>query len=439
MTEIKPTTFYSVYGNPLMDKSQEQALLYLYQPIIGAKALSLYLNLAADLPPTGKSESLMHIDLLTTIDDGLVNFFKSRERLEAIGLLQTFFQEDAELGANYAYVLQKSFTPAKFFQDPIMSYLLLAKVGERRYQRLLERFKPIVFEKNGWQNISKHFREVYQIENENFDANSPKLLETHQLFQPESPQPDFDWHLFQQLLQKNNVRLAAKEREVLDRLIVMYGLNELELAEAVAKAASGEENLNLNFLRQYIAKEKETAPAKNESTPSSQETEVQHFSQGEATIIAESKKIPPIQYLRAIKQQKGGFETNTETRLIEELISRQLLSKSVINILINYVLVIQGQAVLNTSYVNTIANDWAQHKIDTPEKAITYVRGNSQKLTKKTTRPTANRNYRGNKTARKENLPSHIKQPPKETEISAAKEAELNRKLAQFLNKEGDN
>lgn len=122
--------------------------------------------------------------------------------------------------------------------------------------------------------------------------------------------------------------------------------------------------------------------------------------------------------------------------MLEELIGRNLLPKSVINIIINYILVIQNQAVINANYLNAIANDWAQKKITTPEAAIAHVRQNNQKLVRKTQPSRSNYQKRG--AGRKEALPEHIKQPPKETKLTPEKEAELNRKLAEYLSKEGD-
>ena len=45
-----------------------------------------------------------------------------------------------------------------------------------------------------------------------------------------------------------------------------------------------------------------------------------------------------------------------------------------INVLLNYVLVIKNNASLNASYVNTVANEWAQKKIATAEEAIQHIR-----------------------------------------------------------------
>lgn len=432
--ELKPSTFYTVYGEPQLDQSKQNALLYLYQPIIGSTALSLYLNLVSDLMIEGKSPSLMHTDLLATLDTGLMNLVKARHKLEGIGLLETYQQEDHEIGMNLIYQLRIPLAPDKFFQDPLMSFLLMDKVGDRRYERLINRFKPVTVDKQKTQNITKRFRDVYRLDESAFASHSEVLDQTAENF---AEKEDFDWTLFTQQLKRFNLFISLEEREKLQTFYTLYGLNELDLAEYVAKASAGEKKgLNFNYLRQLLNKEKR--PVIATAKPAEQEPEEidTNFSQQEREIINQSKKIPPVTFLRAIKREKGGYETNTEVRLLEELIGRNLLPKSVINIIVNYILVIQNQAVINANYLNAIANDWAQKKITTPEAAIAHVRDNNQKLIRKTqpSRPS----YQKRGTGRKEALPEHIKQPPKETKLSPEKEAELNRKLAEYLSKEGD-
>lgn len=145
--ELKPSTFYTVYGEPQLDQSKQNALLYLYQPIVGSVALSLYLTLVSDITLEGKSPSLMHTDLLAAVDTGLMNLVKAREHLEGIGLLETYEKTDDEIGMSLIYQLRLPLGPEKFFQDPLMAYLLMDKVGKRRYERLVERYKPKNFDR----------------------------------------------------------------------------------------------------------------------------------------------------------------------------------------------------------------------------------------------------------------------------------------------------
>lgn len=433
--ELKPSTFYTVYGEPLLDKSKQDALLYLYQPIIGSTALSLYFTLSSDVTSEGKSPSLMHADLLAAVDTGLMNLIKAREKLEGIGLLETYQKNDEDLGMSLIYQLRAPLIAEKFFQDPLMSYLLLDKVGKRRYERQVEQFKPQTFDRNTVKAITKRFREVYRFDEQGFASQSATLEQTQEAF---SEKTDFDWTLFSQQLKRFSLMLNEEEREKLKTFQQLYGLNELDLTEYVAKAMAGEKNgLNFNYLRQLINKEKSPKASAKSSIPAEEKnTSGGGFSPQEQEIIAQSKRIPPVTFLRAIKQEKGGFVTNTEVRLLEELISRNLLSMSVINVLVHYILVVKDFGAINANYLNAIANDWAQKKISTAEDAISHVRENNQKMVRK---PQASRpSYQKRGTGRKEALPEHIKQPPKETKLSPEKEAELNRKLAEYLSKEGD-
>ena len=235
--ELKPSTFYTVYGEPQLDQSKQDALLYLYQPIIGSNALSLYLTFVSDVSIEGKSASLMHTDLLAAVDTGLMNLVKAREQLEGIGLLETFQKTDNEIGMSLLYQLHPPLIPEKFFQDPLMAYLLMDKVGKRRYERLVERFKPKTFEKGEVKNITKRFREVYRFDDKAFASQSESLEQTQEAF---STQTDFDWSLFTQQLKRFNLFLSYDDREKLQTFQTLYGLNELDLAEYVAKASAGE-------------------------------------------------------------------------------------------------------------------------------------------------------------------------------------------------------
>lgn len=445
MTSLKPTSIYTVYGTAVLDHSREQALLLLYQPIIGPVALSLYLSLSADLTVTGKSPELMHADLLSVIDRGLPDLLKARERLEGVGLLNTFVKDDTELGAVFIYRLVEPLLPTAFFQDAMMSYLLLEKVGEYRYDRLVKRFAPPAFTSAGFTEITKRFQEVYRFDESRFAADSPRFETVKERFQvPTSNQvDDFDWQFFDQQLARFKVKLPVTEREKIQIFHQLYGLSELELADLTIKAVGPDDKIQYDYLRQLI--KRQTAPKQQpaaEPIPSTnpsieQKQARQQFSKAEQAIIVESETIPPIEYLQAIKAQKNGFSTTAEERLVEGLLSRHILPKAVINILINYVLVILDNANLNANFINAIANDWAQRKIQTPDAAITHLRKNLQGYEKKQT-PQKNHSTRARR-GRVEKLPKYIKEPPKEKQLSPEKQSELDRKLQAYLNKEGEN
>ncbi|HGF7821066.1 TPA: DnaD domain protein, partial [Enterococcus faecium] len=155
-------------------------------------------------------------------------------------------------------------------------------------------------------------------------------------------------------------------------------------------------------------------------------------------LIKEAQSIPPMKYLEAIKSEKGGYVSKQENWLLQDLVSQSGLSSSVINVLLNYVLVIKNNASLNASYVNTVANEWAQKKIATAEEAIQHIRQISNQA--KQSKQKKQTNYQtGKRNVRREKLPDWVNQPKDEKQISSEKKAEIDRRFKEYLaKKEGD-
>ena len=107
-----------------------------------------------------------------------------------------------------------------------------------------------------------------------------------------------------------------------------------------------------------------------------------------------------------------------------------------INVLLNYVLVIKNNASLNASYVNTVANEWAQKKIATAEEAIQHIRQISNQA--KQSKQKKQTNYQtGKRNVRREKLPDWVNQPKDEKQISSEKKQRLTAVLKNTWQKGG--
>ena len=434
--ELKPSTFYTVYGEPQLDQSKQDALLYLYQPIIGNAALSLYLTLMSDITLEGKSPGLMHTDLLAAVDTGLMNLVKAREQLEGIGLLEAYEKTDSEIGLSLIYQLRLPLGPKKFFQDPLMAYLLMDKVGKRRYERLVERFKPNSFEKGTAKSITKRFRDVYRFDETTFASHSEALEQTQEEFADKS---DFDWSLFTQQLRKYNIALSSEEKKNVVTFQQLYGVNPIDMAQYIAKATVGEKNgLDYNYLQKLLDREKRPVIKGTVEDPSLNivSNPKSDFGERERELINQSKSISPVTFLRSIKAAKNGFETDNEVKIVKDLVNRNIFPTSVINILIHYILVVKENEVIHKNFFDSIASSWAQKKITTPEEAILSFRENKNKLVPKT--QSKRTNFQQRNSGQRRELPEYIKNPPKPEKVSAEKEAEIKRRMAEFMKKEGD-
>ena len=82
----------------------------------------------------------------------------------------------------------------------------------------------------------------------------------------------------------------------------------------------------------------------------------------------------PFDFMTSIKQQRNGYVSNGEQRIILDLVQVGTIPSEVINILIHYVLVVKNNPTINKNLIDTIANDWSQKGIQTAEQAIEAVR-----------------------------------------------------------------
>ncbi|EMF0565965.1 MULTISPECIES: replication initiation and membrane attachment family protein [Enterococcus] len=455
--ELQPKNIYQGRKSYPLREEGKSSLLYLYQPLIGSEALSLYFTLLSEIPlQKGVGPEGLHADLLSSLNCGIPQLYEARKKLEGIGLLEVFFKEDPSLGGCFIYELLEPIEPLAFFKDTLLSFLLLEKVGQRRFNQLIQLFQPEHFSTNDYQKITKKFLEVYRFNEKTYAADQEKLEENQQSFTTKSTdlgksmeQSTLDWRFLTDWLAKKHImNLDESLKEQLTMYHLLYGVDELTLGEWVVQAYDfSEQTVSVKELQRIVLVNQQTKRTntltnqKEEATSANQyETPKEATALTNATLqlVNEVKSIPPMKYLEALKQAKGGYVSKQETWLLQDLVSQSGLSNSLINILINYVLVIKDRPSLTASFVNTIANEWAQKKIMTPEEAIEHIRKTNSKG-KQNTKNT-NQNYSTNRrNVRREKLPDWVNQPKEEKKISSEKKAEIERRFKEyFAKKEGD-
>jgi replication initiation and membrane attachment protein len=148
---------------------------------------------------------------------------------------------------------------------------------------------------------------------------------------------------------------------------------------------------------------------------------VQQFDQPTQQVIQISKENAPISFLKQIKDQKGGMVTAGEQRMIRELVSKGLLPREVINVLIYYVLIGIGNSTLNQNLVNTIADNWAQNHVTNAEKAILQVQKRTEEKQEKETQRSQRRYSSGGRRQITETLPDWAKKEKQQTKEASKK------------------
>ena len=123
---ILPADSYLVVNKSFLNENDRKLLTTLYQPIIGTVAICLYFTLWSDLNKTNIiSNEFTHHHLMNSMGLKLDEIIIARKKLEALGLLKTFFKEGNI--NNYIYELYSPLSPIEFFSNPILSSSLLAR------------------------------------------------------------------------------------------------------------------------------------------------------------------------------------------------------------------------------------------------------------------------------------------------------------------------
>lgn len=455
--------FQAIISESLSNKEQE-VLALLYQPMIGAQAFSLYLTLLSEISvTTGMSEELFHSELITVLDLSIEQIEAARFKLEGIGLLDTFIKVENHEEKKFFYRLNHPETPERFFKDEVLALTLLNIIGQRKMDRLFKQFQPKYAQLSGLKNISASYKDVYSFRVEQIDAHQSLLNKMSNSF--DNPRPpvkisaitdSFVWEYFLEGIKKLGIQLPDDSLGFKEEVYVfhnLFGINELDMVEFCSKSFD-------YFSNQIIVKEfekviyqtydtdkkqREADNIKNKAADLSNEEQQTYrynslkmngFSEQDILMIIDSEQNFPLNYLEALKSERGGYTTPQERSLVKYLVSKSGLPNSVINVLINYVFNIQKQPTLKADYVNRIANEWAQNEIFSPEKAITHVRELARKGKEKQQTRT---NYGTNRRPiRQETLPDWIENPTAEKKLSEERQAKLRKELNELLKEEGE-
>ena len=406
-SQLNPRDCIQVTQQVWLTQRELQFVTQLYVPFLGVQASTLYLVLFSELSPNSYQSDVIRLaDLLALVNMGIPDFYQARIRLESVGLLKTYRYEDEEsISAQYTFELQAPASPNLFFKDALLSTLLVNQVGHQRFEILQKRFS--VKEKAPYgQDVTSTFQEGFQLPF-NMSQYKRNIAQEKQMIKDVKQQESLvmnstiDWELLTDLLKSQFVHeqaLTPEVKQMLNSFQLYYGLTEREIAQYVIYAAdlsTGEidekelysiiinANQHLAPPKQEEANETLVVP-QEESTPVVSEVAVKEQQEAsQATtpqlqaiqrLITLAKEMTPFDFMTSIKQQRNGYVSNGEQRIVLDLVQVGTIPSEVINILIHYVLVVKNNPTINKNLIDTIANDWSQKGIQTAGQAIEAVR-----------------------------------------------------------------
>ena len=402
-SQLNPRDCIQVTQQVWLTQRELQFVTQLYVPFLGVQASTLYLVLFSELSPNSYQSDVIRLaDLLALVNMGIPDFYQARIRLESVGLLKTYRYEDEEsISAQYTFELQAPASPNLFFKDALLSTLLVNQVGHQRFEILQKRFS--VKEKAPYgQDVTSTFQEGFQLPF-NMSQYKRNIAQEKQMIKDVKQQEslvmnsNIDWELLTDLLKSQFVHeqaLTDEVKQMLNSFQIYYGLTEREIAQYVIYAAdlsTGEidekelYSIIINANQHLAAPKKEEVsitPVESTSEISEVVTEEKQeitpaptqLPQAIQRLITLAKEMTPFDFMTSIKQQRNGYVSNGEQRIILDLVQVGTIPSEVINILIHYVLVVKNNPTINKNLMDTIANDWSQKGIQTAEQAIEAVR-----------------------------------------------------------------
>lgn len=383
-------------GNSL-DRS---VLTDFYQPVIGPAAVGTLLTLWSMRRPNPQlSDRQPHTSLLVRLNVGVATLRSILQKLEAVGLLKTFYRSD-ELGDCFVYELQPTMSPEAFLNDPLMSVLLLDTLGEQDFQRLVKHYRRFQLDTSQLTDVSAKLYDTFHLSADEDQASQSVLaaarhntkVESAQAPRLGTPVKDFSFTTLMTLLGDAgpSESVIQQNRELILTEHVLYGIDEPTMAKLVLQATNLHNQFELRTFKRVVARAYPRAITKQSYNSQSTKSQSQDISSESASASSQAKttkhsalspqekqleaacqQYSPNDFLAQLKNEAGGgYVSPSETKILQRLIDDGKLSAPVINLLSWYVIADLGHANLSGSFVDAIANTWIRAGVETVPDAL---------------------------------------------------------------------
>lgn len=407
--------FYCVYNDfDISSRTKELNLLYL--PLIGNDAVSLYSFLGSKiLSDKNLSKNYLHYDILDNLGLSNNKFLVARKKLEALGLLQSFYIDNAGVG-QFVYKIKEALTFTEFFSTPILSKLLENTLGTNNYSELYNYYSTDKVSFKSFEDITVKFSDVFHLENLNefsFDYLDKKV----------SSGPNFDEYFFD--FDKLNFYLAnsylteaISDSDIKNKILGLahiYKMTPEDMANAIEKSlevTNGASNINLSLLSDYIVQL--NVNVRKQEVPTLERMINKNLITDEPEQLSEddifAKEVDNTSFIEFLNKQVGIVISTVDAKNIEELQKKYNFPTGVLNILLEYSIRQSGNnSIPHINYIDKIASAWSSQKLFGAKDAIDFVR-NTRNYKQKTvnTSKKQQKSYSNNKKTNHAPFPEYL-------------------------------
>lgn len=370
-------------------------LTHLYQPLVGASAISLYLTLYNQLliEKSAISDFFGYSYLMQLTALSHESLLEARYFLEAVGLLNTYeIHEGAQVFFEYEIV--SPLTAIRFFQSDVLSLALCHALGKERFVKLK---KNIIEGESSphhtprGEDVTKSFQEVFGsfspaelAKSTEVDAEMSWMMKEEHESYIEGKKPVLENDNLTLIRERlaNRLKTGVWSQELenqLKEIRFLYQLDDWDLLKALQNPdVFRNGHIDMKRLRDFVrgeyhlrfgsapivTKSKQTAsPPASTSGPIPKNDEEKHFQQ--------LAKMSPLELLS--HYQGGSRIPDSDVVLVESLLRDYGLPHGVVNVLLEYVLLKYNYR-LPKSLVAKIAGHWKRLRIKTVPQALEQAR-----------------------------------------------------------------
>ena len=428
--KLMPADTYVVVNKTIIDTEARKILTMLYQPVIGSLPIMLYFSLWSDLDKSEIiSTELTHHHLITNMHISLEKIVEARKKLEAIGLLKTFYKE--ENINNYIYQLYSPINANDFFNHPILNVVLYTNLGKKEYQHLKSYFKIPRINTSSYEDITASFSDVfksvpltsYEVINDNIRKKNIQKLNINTDF-------DFEFLIESTPTNIDKNKVFTKEiKELILELSFLYDLDVMKIKDIIPTSLNERGTINKDEFRKncrnyYQFENKGLLP----SVIYNQQPEYLKTPTGDnskrAKMIYTFETISPYELLKS--KNNGSEPTNRDLKLTEDLIINYSLKPGVVNVLIDYILKTNNNK-LTRALAETIAGQWQRLSIETVDEAMKVAEKEHKKYNKNKQSQSSKK-----KVLKDEKIPEWFNKEIKKQEVSVESQKEMQDLLKEF-------
>ena len=365
---------FSIVIEDILTDLDRRVLTYLYLPIIGEKALSIYQTLFTMVNPLEKESSILsHSQVLNLLKLSAKTFTQERRTLEAVGLLSTYYKDGL-----FVYVLKNVLKPYEFFSNKELCFVLESFIGKEEIERLTFEFLVRRIDVSSFENITIKFNDVFEPVDKDYVNNNYLVGVESRNNGILIDNTYFNMEHFILLIEAMDIvsKEALSDSKFLDlisRYAFLYKLSVEQLKDAVVLSVNVDKTINFDELNMHVRR---IFDNRNNGVTFVEKREVVQSSN---KLINALNKMSP----NDIVKNKYKVElTSAEIDMFDRLLKDTNVSVGILNVAVLYVVSEKNGEIPAYNYFLKIINTWKRAGIKTTEEALNHINGVTTNKTK---------------------------------------------------------